>query len=81
MADVKINELNEIIDVDSEDLLVILDEDENETMKVKVQDLVGSGGGGGSWGSITGNIQDQTDLMELIGDIGEALDIINGEEI
>jgi hypothetical protein len=39
------------------------------------------GTGGGTWGSITGNIEDQTDLMNLIGDIGEAIDLINGEEI
>ena len=42
---------------------------------------VTGGTGGGTWGTITGNIEDQTDLMELIGDIGEAIDLINGEEI
>lgn len=49
---------------------------------ISIEDgIISATGGGGTWGSITGNIQDQTDLMNLIGDIGEAIDLINGEEI
>lgn len=60
----KISELDEVVSATNDDLIEIVQAGVN--VKIKKSNLVTGGGGGGSWGSITGTITDQTDLVTYV---------------
>ena len=79
----KISDLPESAPIQGDELLEMVQGGEN--VKVRADELGGGGGGGSNavWGAITGDIEDQDDLVlfvdSKIGDIDLILDSINGE--
>src|SRR5687767_10181762 len=54
-----------------------------QKIELAIKNIEEGSGGGGTWGSITGNIEDQTDLIDYLGDnyaaIGADISIFNND--
>ena len=78
----KISELPDAGPIAGDELLEIVQHGQN---RKALASALGGGAGVAEWGGIGGDIRNQTDLMSLldsmIGDIGTALDALNGEVV
>lgn len=69
----KISALTHLPSPASEDAFLIARATDGKWFRVKWTDLP-SGGGGGTWGSITGTLSDQTDLQAALDAIPQNID-------